>query len=164
MSDSKPRRLGREAGRSEVAADPPPIDHTAPVVPDVGVASEPAITSVEPTLTTLPVAFPPMIEPSQILADDAWTRLNEAQLALARGFEAATDQVTGMTRSSFAAGADAAVALLGARTFAEVVEINTALIRHGADAAFEGSATLTEIGIKAMAEASRLLLWRAAAP
>jgi phasin protein len=164
MSDPKTRRSGREAIHSGVAADASPIEHTMPVVPDVGVVSEPATTPVEATATMLPAAVPSMVEPSRMLAEDAWSRLNEAQLVLARGFEATTAQMTGMTHSGFAASADAAVALLGARTFADVAEINAALVRRGVDAAFESSAKLTEIGMKAMAEASRLLLWRAAAP
>ena len=50
--------------------------------------------------------------------------------ALARGFEKAAVEVTGISRSGMAATADAAVALLGARTFAEALEINAGLARR----------------------------------
>ena len=65
-----------------------------------------------------------------------------------------------MTRSGIAAAADAAVALLGVRTFSEAVEINATLARRGVDAMIEGSAKLSEIGVKAMSDASRPVLSR----
>ena len=54
----------------------------------------------------------------------------------------------------------AAVALLEVRTFSEVVEINATLARRGIDAMIEGSAKLSEIGVKAMSSASRPILSR----
>ena len=90
----------------------------------------------------------------------AWTAFAEAQTALARGFEKAAIEMTGISRSGAAATADAAVALLGARTFAEALEINAALARRGLDTMFEASARLSEIGVKAVADASHPLLSR----
>ena len=55
---------------------------------------------------------------------------------------------------------NAAVALLGVKTFSEAVEINATLARRGVDAMIEGSAKLSEIGVKAMSDASRPVLSR----
>ncbi len=93
-------------------------------------------------------------------AENAWSAFAEAQSALARGFEKAAVEVTGISRSGMAATADAAVALLGARTFAEALEINAGLARRGVDAMLEGSARLSEIGAQAVADASRPLFSR----
>ena len=82
--------------------------------------------------------------------------------ALARGFERAAVEVTGISRSGMAATADAAVALLGARTFAEAIEINAGLARRRVDAMLEGSARLSEIGATAITDASQaisLAIW-----
>ncbi|MGE0259921.1 MAG: phasin family protein [Alphaproteobacteria bacterium] len=92
--------------------------------------------------------------------EDTWTALAEAQSALARGFEQAAFEMTGMSRSGMAATADAAVALLGARTLAEAIEINAGLARRGVDAMLEGAARLSEIGAQAAADASRPLIAR----
>ena len=89
-----------------------------------------------------------------------WAAFAEAQAVLARGFEEIAVEVTARTRSGIAAAADAAIALLGVKTFSEAVEINAALARRGADAMIEGSARLSEIGVKALTEASRPVLSR----
>ena len=68
-----------------------------------------------------------------------------------------------MTRSGIAAASDAAIALFGARTFSEAVEINARLARRGVDAMIEGSAKLSDIGVTAVSEASRPIIRHAAA-
>jgi hypothetical protein len=137
MSDAKPRRAARDAGRSDIATgEAVPIDTSPTIAPEA------------------PAAAP------QPAADDSWTTLAETQAALTRGFEEAAVELTGMARSGFAATADAAIALLQAKTFADIVEINAGLARRGVDAMIEGSARLSEIGVKAVAATSRPLLSR----
>jgi len=92
--------------------------------------------------------------------ETAWTAFAEAQAALARGFEKAAVEMNGISHSGVAATADAAVALLGARTFAEALEIHAALARRGIDTMFAASARMSEIGAKTVADASRPLLSR----
>ena len=104
----------------------------------------------------------PKSRPEAAAAETAWTAFAEAQSALARGFERAAVEVTGISRSGMAATADAAVALLGARTFAEAIEINAGLARRRVDAMLEGSARLSEIGATAITDASQaasLAIW-----
>ena len=124
-----------------------PVGPACPVPAPERSAPEKTPTSIESTSHEAPAAA----------AQTAWTAFAEAQSALARGFEKAAIEMTGISRSGAAATADAAVALLGARTFAEALEINAALARRGLDTMFEASARLSEIGAKAVADASHPL-------
>jgi hypothetical protein len=186
MSDSRPKRTAREPGRSEPERSEPgpseiasgaavPTETALTIIPEP--ANAPEAASVLPAAVLPAAVLPAAILPAAIsepksaamsvpivqaaaAADDAWTALADAQAALARGFEQVAVEMTGMTRSGMAATTNAAIALLGARTFAEAVEINGGLARRGVDALIEGSAKLSEIGVKAVAEASRPMLSR----
>jgi len=143
MSDAKRRPAAPETTRSTTGEFATPAQMAAPVTPVPGATSEGGI---EPAVA--------------VTADDPWTGLAETQAAFARGIEEAAAEVTGMARTGFTATADAAIALLGARTLAEIVEINAALSRRGVDAMFAGVARLSEIGLKAVAETSHPLVSR----
>lgn len=109
----------------------------------------------------LPSDQPPASDKSpETAAETGWTAFTEAQAALAHGFAKAAVEMNGVSRSGIAATADAAVALLGARTLAEALEINAALARRGFDTMFEASARLSEIGAEAFVDASRPMLSR----
>jgi hypothetical protein len=114
--------------------------------------------------TADPLADSPGSPDDSWSADHPWTAFGEAQGALARGFEAIAVEIAGMTRSGVAAASDAAIALLGARNFSEAVDINAGLARRGVDAVIEGSAKLSDIGVKAADEASRPMLAAWAGP
>lgn len=120
----------------------------------------PEIVSAEPAAIAEPVAevVAAALEPHADSGEDAWTAFAEAQAVFARGLEEIAVEVTGMTRSGFAAAADATVALFGAKSFSQAVDINAALARRGVDAMIEGSARLSEIGVKAVSDASRPIL------
>ena len=159
MSDTKGKRPGRVSERNEGQVDAAPS-----IVPEPTPMPEPR---AEPAVVVAPSAGDRRPEarhaaesaaPSRAAADNGWAMMTEVQAALARGFTEFALGMTGMTRSTVAVAADAAVAMLGARTFAEAVEINATLARRGADAVIEGSAKLSEIGVAAMAEATRPLL------
>lgn len=183
MAEPKPRRVPRRA-----ELDLPPtaganttesavlvvetaaalVENAAPVVP-APAESEPAIAAtepeivaaaIEPEIVAVAAAVPaPVVEqPVGAVDEHPWAMLAEAQSALARGIEELAAEMTGMTQSSVAAGADAAIALLGSRTFAEAVEINTGLARRGFDTLIAGSAKMSEICVKAVAAASRPML------
>jgi hypothetical protein len=155
MSDAKPRRGGREAARDQVArAEAAPIESPPMIAPEMPPMAQPAAT---------PAAAEPVARDVAV-AEDAWTTLAQAQAALVRGLEEAAIEMTGMTRGGLAASTDAGLALLGAKSFAEIVEINAGLTRRGVDVMIEGSARLSEIGAKAVADASRPLLSRLGAP
>ena len=163
MSDAKAKRPVRDSARNEpAAADRPAEAAAAPAIAPHPVA-EPETPAVAPETAGPPPPAAPieaMREPTAAAADDAWTAVAAAQTALARACEAVAVEVGGLTRSGIAAGNDAALALLGARTIAEAVEINAVWARRGFDTMVEGSARLSEIGVKAMTEASQPMLSR----
>ena len=129
---------------------------TAPV-PETAVAADalaaPPAAMAEPVLEIAP----PRAEPPPDSRNDAWQAAIAAQTALTRGAEEFTVALTGMTRSGMAAASDAALALLGARTLAEAVEINAGLAQRSSDAMIKGAVRLSEIGVKIATEASRHL-------
>ena len=169
MSDSKPRRAVRESARSEAAIEEAIAAATASVIePNIVPEPEPpsaiALAQAAPTGPVCPVpAAPesaPLDKPAEAAAESAFTAFADAQCALARGFEKAAVEMTGISRSGMAAATDAAVALLGVRTFAEALEIHAGLARRGVDAMLDGSARLSEIGAQSITDASRPFLSR----
>ena len=164
MSDSKAARAARKPAPAEIPANQPstpPVDPTsAPFLP----ASEPAIApiaaaAIEPMP---PVAAP--VSDSFAPGKDAWAAWAEAQSAVARGFDAAAVAFAGLARSGIAAVSDAAIAMLQIKTLADAIEVGGGFARRSADALIEGSAQLSEIGVKAAAEASRPILTRLGTP
>jgi Phasin protein len=177
MSDMKPRRPARETGRREPsdgeAARPeavPPAPATAAppptaAAPPLAVPDHPPASVAAAAPTRLEPAPPPAVTASPrkapaAVAPDAWALLAEMQAAFVRGFEQAACEVGDITRAGMAAASDAAVALIGAKTLTEAIEINAGLTRQGVDAMIEGSARLSEIGAKTVSEASRPILAR----
>ncbi len=179
MSDFKPRRVARDSGRSDIpAADTQAADVPAGLVPaalvsDRQIAWGEAIpTETAPTIAPevsaiavaavlaqhAPAAMTSLPEPTDPAAIDAWTALVDAHSAFARGFQQVAVEIAGLTRIGFVATTDAALALFGVRTFAEAIEINAGLARRGVDAIIEGSAKLSEIGVKTVTDASRPIL------
>ena len=181
MSEARPKRAPRESARrtgaAAIKASP-----TAPVEIDTGSAPETATAAValatavaaepipEPVVTRAERGAGAAAAPPQAPGDtkpagedlwaDPWSALTEAQSALARGFEAVATEVGGLTRSGIAATTEAATAMLGAKTLAEAIEINTGYARRGFDAMLGGAAKLSEIGVKAATDASRPILNR----
>lgn len=161
MSDVKVKRTARETGRSEVApGEGVPIETVPAIVSEAPAASAAAAPPPIAASPLVPEAASESVEPVVAATDDAWTALAEMQAAFAHGVEQIAVEMMVMTRSGIAAAADAATAMLGARTLAEAVEINAGLARRGADAMIEGSARLSEIGVKAATESSRPILSR----
>jgi Phasin protein len=169
MSEIKPKRAAREPVRNEAVAEEAIAAATASVIernmtPEPDPVSAMALAQAAPLGPVCPVPSTPESsrpeEPPEAAAETAWTAFAEAQSSLARGFERAAVEVTGISRSGMAATADAAVALLGARTFAEAIEINAGLARRRVDALLEGSARLSEIGATAVTDAYRPFLSR----
>jgi phasin family protein len=164
MSDAKPKRGSRESARgngipNEVKAieAAEAIPALAPETATAAIALETA--AAETIAETSAKAAGPAAQPTAA-ADDAWAAWTESQSALARGFEALATELTGMTRTGIAAATDAAKAMIGAKTLAEAVEINTNMARRSFDAVIEGAAKISEIGVKAATEVSRPVLNR----
>ena len=167
MSDTKLKRAAREPARSEADTEDAIAAATASVI-EQNTTPEPEPVSMTALAQAAPAGPPAPYRlrrtaprrPIMPRMANAWTAFAEAQTALARGFEKAAVEATGISRSGMTAMADAVIALLGARTYAEAIEINAGLARRGVDAVLEGSARLSEIGAQAIANASRPLLSR----
>ena len=76
-----------------------------------------------------------------------------ANAALSQALEAVNHEMIGYVRSSFATAAGTATALLGARTFDDVFQLNADLAKANMVGWIEGSAKLSEIGAKFANEA-----------
>lgn len=91
---------------------------------------------------------------------NALSALADSQTAMARGLEAIATETTALARSGLNAAANAATALLDARTLADAIEVQAGFARRSIDAALDGSTRLSEIAVKTAAEASRPILAR----
>lgn len=71
----------------------------------------------------------------------------KANIALAEGLEAITDEALGYARQTLATAGAATEELLDARTLGRVIEINAGLVKSGIDALLGRTARLSELGI-----------------
>jgi hypothetical protein len=152
MSDIKAKRVPRESiqngSREPSAAEP--------------VAPTPTERSPKPAPPSVAAAPRHAAPADDVFAygQQAWAALAEAQAAAARGFEALVGEINTLTRSEMAAATNSATAMLGVKTLAEAVEVNLGYARRSFDALIGSSAKLSEIGVKAAADASRPILTR----
>ena len=177
MSDFKPKRPQRGLRVVPAPVDPTPIEATPidtppPNTPPAGPA--PIDLSPIPPVEAEPVVVPETIEPYVEAAEppppatipapvraapaspDGWAALTEMQETLSRGLGEIAAEITEMTRSGTEATTNAAVAMLGARTFADAFDIQAGLTRRNLAAAIEGSAKLSAAYVKTATEAGRL--------
>ena len=155
MSDIRVKRAARESAQNEAAL---PRPETAPAAqPVAALPAPPAAPVLAKSAPTASVATP---DDMFAYGQQSWVALAEAQAAAARGLEALVREMTTFTRSEMAAAADSATAILGVKTFAEAVEVNLGYARRSFDALIGSAAKLSEIGVKAAAEASRPILSR----
>ena len=172
MSDGKAKRGTRE-GTRDAAPEPQSNEREsvaalpAAAEPIVSVASEASLPSAgtEPVVSSLrreatfpePIARSATMQPVD-LAETAWVTLAEAQRALARGWQETAAEMAGVTQSNVSAGSEAAIALLGARTFADIVKINATLAQRSVGSLLQCSARMGEISGRAGSDAARLFL------
>jgi phasin family protein len=71
-----------------------------------------------------------------------------ANAALSEGLEAIGKEVMGYARTSFESAAEAATALLSAKTLEDVVQLNTEFAKASLERLLERSAKLSEMGVK----------------
>jgi phasin family protein len=76
-----------------------------------------------------------------------------ANAALSEGLEAIGKEVMGYARNSFENAAETATALLAAKTFEDVVQLNTDFAKASLEQMIEGSTKLSEMGVKVANEA-----------
>jgi phasin family protein len=77
----------------------------------------------------------------------------KANLALSEGLEAIGKELIGYARTSLETASQAASAILGAKTFEEVVQLQTDLAKSNLETLLQGSAKLSELGVSVANEA-----------
>jgi hypothetical protein len=165
MSEAKPRKVQRESIRGNDGSSKPKPVESAKIASPAALETATAAVALE-TAAAEPGHEPKSAKPqsgsrrAQESWADPWTAWADAQSALARSFEAVAVEVTSLSRFGIAAATDATKAVLGAKTFAEVVEINAGFARRSFDVTLAGAAKLSEIGVKAATEALRPIIDR----
>ena len=82
-----------------------------------------------------------------------FTAVLRANAALSEGLEALGKEVIQYARRSFEQVAETATALLGAKTFEDVVQLNSQFAKANLEGLIERSAKLSEMGVKVATEA-----------
>jgi hypothetical protein len=89
---------------------------------------------------------------------EALAAFAESQAAMARGLEAISDAMAGLTRSGIDIAAHSATEMLGIKTMSDAFRVGTLFARKSFDGLLDGSAKLSGLGVKLAAEASRPIL------
>jgi len=92
----------------------------------------------------------------QELADlgrDNFAAVVQCNAALTQGFEAISKEVLGYARTSFESAAATTAALLAAKTFEDVVQVNSEFAKASFERLVERTAKLSEMGVKVANEA-----------
>lgn len=76
-----------------------------------------------------------------------------ANTTLSEGLEAISKEVIGYARTSFENAAVTAAALLGAKSFEDVIQLNTHFAKTNLEYLIAGSTKLSEMGVKVASEA-----------
>ena len=106
---------------------------------------------------------PPQSGFSAILSDvgsQNFAALMDSQMALSRGLETLRAEITGLALAGVNAAARTATDALSVKTIADAIEVNADFTRRSFDALMVGSAKLSEMGLKVVAEAWHPLLTR----
>jgi Phasin protein len=82
----------------------------------------------------------------------------QAQTALARGLEALSAEMAGLTLSGIDSAACTASDMLAVKTIADAIEVNAGFTKRSFDTLIGGSAKLSELGVKVASEASQPIL------
>jgi hypothetical protein len=150
----------RRMVRAVAPSEPPfPAAETAPA-PETALENAISAVTIDPGPAKAAQTAKAVSDDALAYGRQAWVAFAEAQAAAVRGFEAIFEEMNTLTRSEIAAAADGATALLGARTFAEAVDVNLGYARRSFDVLIGSSAKLSEIGAKTASDASRPILSR----
>jgi hypothetical protein len=89
---------------------------------------------------------------------EVFAALVQSQTAVARGLEALSVEVTGLTISGIDTATRTATDMLGVKTLSDAIELNAGFTRSSFDTLVGGSAKLSELGMKLATEASQPIL------
>jgi hypothetical protein len=151
--ETKGKRSPRASGTGATAVGMPALVEAPADVPAFAVAP-----AAVPAPEQQPSAEGPA--PSDIgqFGQEAFAALAESQAAVARGLEAMSDEMAGLTRSGIDIAARTATEMLGVKTLSDAFKINVLFARNAFDSLLDGSAKLSGLGVKLAAESSRPIL------
>jgi Phasin protein len=162
--ETKGKRSGRIA--------PPPENHIPQAVPAETPIQIPPHETAEPdpavALTRLDVAVPhrtslvPTISATGGgLADfggKALVAVEESRAAMARGFDALSEEMAGLARCGIDTVTRTAIEMLAVKSFSDAIAVNASFARASFDNWIGGSAKFSELGVKLAVESSRPFL------
>jgi Phasin protein len=146
---------------------------------EVEIPPETQIEAVKPTEKPIPAEAPAvipasatglMVAPSRVAATCPFSdvfadfgsqnlaALVQAQTALARGLEALSAEVTGLTLTGIDTATRTATDMLAVKTIADAIEVNAGFTRRNFDTLIGGSAKLSELSVKVASEAAQPIL------
>jgi hypothetical protein len=89
---------------------------------------------------------------------EAFAALVQSQTAMARGLEALSAELAGLALSGIDAAARTATDILAVKTLSDAIELNAGFTRSSFHVLLDGSARLSELGVKFAAEAAQPIL------
>jgi hypothetical protein len=151
--ETKGKRPPRASGTRAMAVEMPALGETPAEVPAFAVA--PAAAPIPQSQPSAEASAP--AETGQF-GREAVAALVESQAAMARGMEAISDEMAGLTRAGIDIAARTATEMLGVKTFSDAFKVNALFARKSFDSLLDGSAKLSGLGVKLAAESSRPIL------
>jgi len=158
--ESKGRRTQRLAAPAEASTSQAAPEATEPVRADKPTeeAAAPVDVVVQRISPPLPAPVPartPATLPSAEVRREIFDVIAESHAALARGVESISDESASFARHSIDATARMAIRMLGVRTWADVVAINSSFARTSFDHWLDSTAKVSELGVKLAVESSK---------
>jgi len=151
--ETKGKRPPRASGTSATAAGMPALVAAPAKIPAFAVAQ-----AAVPGPGSQPAAAAPPPEEIGQFGREAMAALAESQAAMARGLEAMSDEMAGLTRAGIDIAARTATEMLEVKTFSDAFKVNALFARKSFDSLLDGSAKLSVLGVKLAAESSRPIL------
>ena len=154
---------GRRSPRMAAPADTPP-SHPALEAMDPVRADEPLDESPPPDVVVQRIA-PPVSEPlpapvpaARLGAEtepDIFAAIAKLRAALAHGVELISEACASFARHSIDTTARCAIQMLGIKTWADAVTVNTGFARTSLDLWLDSTAKVSELGVKLAVESSK---------
>jgi hypothetical protein len=162
--ETKGKRSGRIAAPAANPI-PQPVPAETPIRFQPQEAANPdlAVASSEPDVAVqrLPSLVPAVNASHGKVADlrgKAFATMVESRAAMARGFDALSEEMAGLARCSIDTVTRTAIEMLAVKSFSDAIAVNASFARASFDNWIDGSAKFSELGIKLAIESSRPFL------
>jgi Phasin protein len=109
---------------------------------------------ISPPPAPLPSPAPAAL-PRADIAPDIFDVIAESRAALAHGVESMSEEVASFARHSIETTAHSAIQMLGVKTWADAVAVNTVFARSSFDSWLDSTAKVSELGVKLAVESSK---------